>query len=101
MKHVPLSLADGFSILISSAQAQDISKWPADSLQLAKTAGHTATLSVEEKKLVQLINLARMDGNAFMKRIAMPYIKANDKDDDEYVEGLYADLRKTKGLHLL
>ena len=42
-----------------------------------------------------------MDGKAFMKRIAMPYIKANDKDDDEYVEGLYTDLRNTKGLHLL
>ena len=42
-----------------------------------------------------------MDGHAFKKRIAEPYIKANDKDDDEYGKGLYNDLRNTKGLHLL
>jgi uncharacterized protein YkwD len=93
-----------FLILIggfSAANAQDLSKWPADSIQMANTAGHTATLTQEERKLIQLINLARMDGKAFMKRIAIPYIKANDKDDDEYVEGLYTDLRNTKGLHLL
>jgi uncharacterized protein YkwD len=90
-------------VTVSSCRltAQDLSKWPADSIQLANTAGHTATLTPEERKLVQLINLARMDGNAFMKRVAIPYIKANDKDDDEYVEGLYSDLRKTKDLHLL
>jgi uncharacterized protein YkwD len=101
MKRIQSTLTVALFILALVVQAQDLSKWPADSLQMANTAGHTATLSPEEKKLVQLVNLARMDGNAFMKRIAMPYIKANDKDDDEYVEGLYADLRKTKGLHLL
>lgn len=84
-----------------NAQAQDLSKWPKDSLDMANTAASIALYTPEEKKLVQLINLARLDGNAFMKRIAQPYIKANDLEDDEYVEGLYNDLRKTKGLHLL
>ena len=81
--------------------AQDLSLWPKDSLELANTAGSHINLNVEEKKIIQLINLARMDGRSFMNRIAKPYIKANDKDDDEYVEGLYADLRNTRNLHLL
>jgi len=89
------------TLWFSSANAQDLSQWPKDTLDMANTAASTATLSVEEKKLIQLINLARLDGNAFMKRIAVPYIKANDKDDDEYVEGLYSDLRKSRALHLL
>jgi uncharacterized protein YkwD len=101
MKTAQLITVLVFATCVYSAVAQDLSKWPADSILMANTAGHTATLTAEEKKLIQLINLARMDGNAFMKRIAIPYIKANDKDDDEYVEGLYEDLRKTKGLHLL
>lgn len=92
-----LILVSGFS----SLTAQDLSKWPADSLAMANTASHHTDLTPEEKKLIQLVNLARMDGHAFKKRIAEPYIKANDKDDDEYVEGLYTDLRNTKGLHLL
>jgi uncharacterized protein YkwD len=101
MKNINLFLAFGFCCLVMPVLGQDLSKWPADSLEMANTAAHTATLTAEEKKLIQLINLARMDGRAFMKRIAAPYIKANDKDDDEYVEGLYADLRNTKGMHLL
>lgn len=84
-----------------SSKAQDLTKWPKDSLDMANTAATHANLSVEEKKLIQLINLARMDGTAFLNRIARPYITANDKDDDEYVEGLYSDLRKTKNMHLL
>lgn len=84
-----------------TVRAQDLSKWPADSLAMANTAAHHTHLTPEEIKLVQLVNLARMDGNAFRKRIAVPYIQENDKDDDEYVEGLYADLKNTRGLHLL
>jgi uncharacterized protein YkwD len=80
---------------------QDLSQWPKDSLDMANTAGSHGDLSAEEKKLIQLINLARMDGRSFLNRIARPYVTANDKDDDEYVEGLYTDLRNTRGLHLL
>lgn len=101
MKHVSFLIFAVTTLWFSSANAQDLSQWPKDTLDMANTAAATATLSVEEKKLIQLINLARLDGNAFMKRIAVPYIKANDKDDDEYVEGLYSDLRKSRALHLL
>jgi uncharacterized protein YkwD len=82
-------------------EGQDLSKWPKDSLDMANTASSHNNLSAEEKKLIQLINLARMNGRSFMSRVAKPYIAANDKDDDEYVEGLYADLKNSKELHLL
>jgi uncharacterized protein YkwD len=90
-----------FIIVFSSVYAQDLSKWSKDTLDMANTAAHVAAMTPEEKKVVQLINLARLNGNAFLTRIAMPYVKANDKDDDEFVEGLYSDLRNTKSMHLL
>ena len=101
MKPLNYVVLVALAIKALTLNAQNLSQWPADSLQIANTGGHTATLTPEERKLVQLVNLARMDGKAFLKRIAMPYIQANDKDDDEYVEGLYNDLRNSKGLHLL
>lgn len=82
-------------------KAQDLSLWSKDTLDMANTAIHVAIMTPEEKKTVQLINLARLNGKAFLSRIAMPYVKANDKDDDEFVEGLYNDLRKTQSMHLL
>jgi len=105
-RNYPMRTTLFFTILFLVAAAiegysQDLSKWPADSLTLANTGAHHTNLTAEEIKLIQLINLARMDGRAFMKRIAIPYIVANDKDDDEYVEGLYTDLRNARGLHLL
>jgi len=101
MKRVSFLLFAASVFFFNFSNGQDLSQWPKDTLDLTNSAATTATLTVEEKKLIQLINLARLDGNAFMKRIAIPYIKANDKDDDDYVEGLYSDLKKTKGLHLL
>ena len=86
---------------ISRVSGQDLTQWPKDSLDMANTANTHTNLSAEEKKVIQLINLARMNGSSFINRVAKPYIIANDKDDDEYVEGLYTDLRNTKGMHLL
>jgi len=86
---------------VIASHSQDLSLWSKDTLDMANTAAHSVSLTPEEKKAVQLINLARLNGKAFLTRIAMPYIKANDKDDDEFVEGLYTDLRNTKAMHLL
>lgn len=90
-----------FSLAFGATQAQDLSKWPKDTLDMANTAAHVHYLSPEEKKVIQVINLARISGHAFLTRIAMPYVKANDLDKDEFVEGLYTDLRNTKAMHLL
>jgi uncharacterized protein YkwD len=81
--------------------AQDLTHWGGDTLHLANTAASASYLTLEEKKVIQLMNLARMNGDAFLKRIAIPYIKQNDFDDDEYVSTLRTDLKKTFGLHPL
>src|SRR5882757_314230 len=85
----------------TTAQGQDLTLWGKDTLDLANTAAHVQTLTPEEKKVIQLINLARLNGKAFIAKVAVPYIKKNEKDDDDYVEGLYSDLRATVGRHLL
>ena len=84
-----------------TSQAQDLSLWSQDTLDMANTAAQMAYMTPEEKKIIQLINLARLNGKVFLTRVAMPYVKANDKDDDEFVEGLYTDLRNTQSMHLL
>lgn len=95
-------LITGLLFLLNfSAFTQDLSLWGGDTLHLANTAEHSTYLSAEEKKVIQLMNLARMNGDTFMKRIAIPYIKQNDFDDDEYVTTLRSDLKKTFGLHPL
>lgn len=101
MKHITKVTFFLLSIASFHTKAQDLSLWSKDTLDMANTALHVATMTPEEKKTVQIINLARLNGKAFLRRIAMPYVKANDKDDDEFVEGLYSDLRNTQSMHLL
>lgn len=89
-------------ILITGvAHGQDLSLWSKDTLDMANTAASVQNLTAEEKKVIQLINLARLNGKAFLKKIAIPYVKQNNKDDDDFVEGLYNDLRATSAMHLL
>ena len=83
------------------AISQDLTGWNHDTLELANTAKNAAYLSEGEKKVIQLINLARIDAEGFINRIAIPYVKKNEIDQDEYVESLYSDLRNAKGLHTI
>jgi len=101
MKPSSVSLLVFASLITSISNSQDLSLWSKDTLDMANTAALITTMTPEEKKAIQLINLARLNGSAFLKRVAMPYVKANDKDDDEFVEGLYSDLRNTRAIHLL
>jgi uncharacterized protein YkwD len=90
-----------FFALFHAVPAQDLTAWPQDTLELANTAKAATYLSPEEKKLIQLINLARLDGKSFNKRVVEPYIKKNALEVDEYLESLSVDLKASKGLHLL
>lgn len=82
-------------------KSQDLSQWHADTLHLANTALHTTYLTAEEKKVIQVMNLARINGEAFLHRIAIPYIQKNGFETDMYVATLRIDLKKTHGLHPL
>jgi len=91
----------GLMLSNQSGFSQDIASWGADTLEIANTAKGATYLTEEEKKVILLMNLARMDGKAFSKRVAIPYITKNGLDNDEYLTTLVEDLEKTKGLHLL
>jgi uncharacterized protein YkwD len=90
-----------FLTFFYAVSAQDLTSWPQDTLDMANTAKAATYLTPEEKKLIQLINLARLDGKSFHARIVKPYIKANALDMDQYLESLEVDLRASRGLHLL
>lgn len=91
----------GLSISSQKAVSQDLTAWSADTLELANTAKDAAYLTSEEKKIIQLMNLARLNGKSFAKRIAIPYAIKNGYDKDEYLVTLKEDLNATHGLHLL
>lgn len=97
MKH-QLSLFISFFLFCSfSLKAQDLSLWPADTLALANTAEHAHHLSHEEKRVIQLMNLVRLNGKAFVKRVAEPYIHEKGLHMDLYVATLYLDLKRAHG----
>src|SRR5688572_8375424 len=100
LRPILLSLI-GLLFSTQSGFSQDLTGWGADTLEMTNTAKNATYLTVEEKKVIQLMNLARLDGKSFSKRVALPYIAKNGLDNDEYLTSLVADLEKTQGLHLL
>jgi uncharacterized protein YkwD len=83
------------------AKSQDLTGWSADTLELANTAKSLAYLTAEEKKVFQLINLARISGKSFVERVAKPYVQKNNIDPDEFVTSLYQDLQNASGLQVI
>jgi Cysteine-rich secretory protein family len=68
----------------------------------ANTGVYANYLSAEEKKVLQLINLARTDGSLFLKEYADKYIAANPVfKNNKFAQSLYVDLRKAKALPAL
>ena len=95
---VVFSLFPGATI---SAQKPDssrypFSKWTPDVLKAASTAENISTLSVVEKKVVLLMNLARMNGKLFRQTYAQFYWDDQDTVDykDRYVSTLIDELEK-------
>src|SRR6185436_20785772 len=87
----------GFTMLV----AQDLTRWKKEILATANTGVNVTYLTDEEKKVLLLTNLARMDGVAFIKNVLDPYVKENSPPDNDYLKSLYTDLRAVKGLGAL
>ena len=68
-----------------------------EELDKAATAKGT-TLSEEEQKVIQLCNLARLDGKKFLESYAKPYLK---NKTNSYITSLYSTLASTKNLPML
>ncbi len=70
---------------------------PAALMQKANTAEDVDYLSHDEKQVIMYMNIARLDGDWFIKNILDKHNTTNSK----YVKSLKKDLRKTSGLQAL
>jgi len=69
-------------------------------IETTNTAANSAYLSIEEKNIVWLCNLARFDGDLFSKTFVKEYIEKNQVLYSPYVKSLFSDLKKTKNVIL-
>ncbi|MBR6279437.1 MAG: CAP domain-containing protein [Bacteroidales bacterium] len=81
----------------NNSQNITVDNFTEEELDKAATAKGT-TLSQEEQKVIQLCNLARLDGNKFMEYYAKPYLKNKTSN---YISSLYSTLATTKNLPML
>ena len=72
--------------------------WSIEEIKCANTANNVGYLSAEEQKVILICNLARLDGEKFMKTYAKPYL---GDSSNEYIESLYSDLKKVKKLQMM
>jgi uncharacterized protein YkwD len=89
-----------FSLSIGSVWAQP-KKFTEAQLAQANTAKTTAYLSEEEKQVIFLTNLARLDGTLFAQTYLQDYIEQKQKKDSKYVQSLVAELKNVKNLPML
>jgi len=84
-----------------SAQESVWSGWDPEVLQKASTAKDASYLTEEEKMVITLMNLARIDGEKFGQTFVYEWVKMNGEEKSPFVKSLYRDLKKTSGLPLL
>lgn len=92
-----------FLLPFSSLQVggQDFSLWNQEILNNANTGVSANYLTNEEKKVLLLVNLARLDGKAFIKNVLDPFVEETKPTNNSYLKSLYVDLRNTSGLQTL
>jgi uncharacterized protein YkwD len=77
-------------------------EWTPQQLAMANTAKDANYLSEEEKNVVLLSNLARLDGALFAQTYLQGYVKGKLKGkESRYVRSLSAELQQVKGLPML
>jgi uncharacterized protein YkwD len=81
---------------VSLGNSQDLSAWDYQVLEKANTAKKAGYLTADEKKVIQLMNLARIDGGKFLATIAKPYMA--DMSSNTFTRSLANTLKKTKTL---
>lgn len=86
--------------LYSQEEKYTFSKWDDVTKNKANTAKNFNYLSEKEKKIIYLMNLARMNGSLFAETFVQEYIDnpENGVEINEYVLSLINDLKKIKKL---
>jgi len=69
-------------------------------IETTNTAKNVDYLTIEEKNIIWLCNLARFDGALFTKTFLKEYIEKNQIKYTPYVKSLFSDLKKTKNENL-
>ncbi|MES2733196.1 MAG: CAP domain-containing protein [Bacteroidota bacterium] len=90
----------GFVLTSASTWAQP-GKFTEAQLAEANTAKAVSYLSEEEKQVVFLTNLARLDGALFAQTYLQAYLQQKQKKESKYVQSLVAELKKVKNLPML
>ena len=94
-----------FSLLISltiNAQLPDnysLAKWDPGILSKANTGVNTEYLNDEEKMVIFITNLARINGSLFIETILEPYLQ--EKPKSRFTKSLYKELNKVNNLQPL
>lgn len=96
LKHALIVLLLNFSVACISAQ--DLALWKKEMLEAANTGATATYLTDEEKKVLLLVNLARIDGKAFITNVLDPFVKETNPEDNDYLKSLYTDLRDLPAL---
>jgi hypothetical protein len=76
-----------------------LDQWDRELVRKANTAVDTDYLSDEEKTVILITNLARLDGRLFTETILNPFLEGRSKT--KYTRSLIRDLSKTKDLPVL
>ena len=88
-----------FAIKAQQPEGIDLSKWDSTTLTKANTAANADYLTEEEKMVIFITNLARMDGSLFITTILDPFLEGEAKT--RYTKSLHRDLAKVKNLQPL
>lgn len=76
-------------------------EWKQTDLEMANTASKADYLTEEEKKVIFLCNLARINGKLFKESFLAKYIADNEIPEDSYILSLKKTLNKTKKLRCM
>lgn len=68
-----------------------------EEIAYANTAAHEDYMTDDEKRMILLCNLARLDGKRFADEYLTPYLKQK-RIDNQYTQSLYHDLENTKNM---
>ncbi|MFH2141671.1 MAG: CAP domain-containing protein [Bacteroidota bacterium] len=74
------------------------SKWQQADIERANTAAKIEFLTDEEREIIFLCNLARINGKLFNETFLAKYIAENDIQEEFYLQSLQKTLKKTKKL---
>ncbi len=95
MKKINLLFVFLFGVItITNGQLKNYSTWTSAEKTKANTAKNESYLMQDEKDIIYLMNLARIDGRKFAKTYLDDYVADNGlKKTNKYIQSLYKDLK--------